>query len=183
MIGWLLAAALMASCSSGGGSSKPASRASTTPAEPGAPPASVGTPFTSGNPSDQRRRDAARSLFIRQANVACAAGAQQAPMQSPPDLHERAIVVSDEADTLGSLRRRLSRVQAPARSAKPFANYKTTLNYQIKLDRYIARAARQGDHQAVTVGMSENQHNRDRRTQLAKKLRLSRCLQDTSSAG
>jgi hypothetical protein len=183
-IGCVLAAAVMVSCGGGGGgggSKKPAVTARTTP-----PSVVVGSASMSGPPpSEQTKRDAGRSPFVRDVNLACARMIERQPVisSSLPILRMRADEVARDATWLRRLQKRLLRVRAPAPPGHGFQTYLVTLKNEILLDTLIARAARNGDRQAVAIGMAQNQRNRDRRTGIARKLRLSTCLRDSSSNG
>jgi hypothetical protein len=122
---------------------------------------------------------------VRKVNLACARteGLQPGISTSQPILSLRAEELAGDAKWLRGLQKRLLQVRARGLAGHDFQAYLVTLKNEILLDTLIARAARSGDRQAVKVGMAENQRNRDRRTRLARQLRLSACLRDSSSTG
>jgi len=88
-----------------------------------------------------------------------------------------------EVARLERLANELRGIQPPAQAIKPFEAYVATLRHQILLDQRTARAARDGDRQAIRIGMSQNQLNRNQRSRIASRLRLTTCLHDASSTG
>lgn len=156
-----------------------------TTAQRKAPPqAMLGTALPPSMPIRRRKRlDAGRSPFVRKVNLVCE-GVSRAPIvpRTQPNLALRAGNMSEHARWLAMLQRRLVRVRAPKAEAKRFKTYLVRLQNQILLDRRIARAAREGDRQAVAIGLSQNEFNRDRRSRIARELGFSDCLRESPSA-
>jgi alkanesulfonate monooxygenase SsuD/methylene tetrahydromethanopterin reductase-like flavin-dependent oxidoreductase (luciferase family) len=178
-IGCLLAVLSLLSCA--GGSSKQS--ATTTAHKKADPPrVSVGSVLVpTPGPTAQELRDAARSPFVRAVNAACTRVGIPPLIPASQPLRDRVDAMIENADWLAEIQRNLLRVHAPAGVAHQFRAYLANLKDQILLDRLIARAARAGDPQAVAIGLRQNQFNRDRRSRIATKLRLARCLRDPSS--
>jgi hypothetical protein len=86
-----------------------------------------------------------------------------------------------DANRLARIRDVIADVPPAPGTKGRFSKYLKTLDDQILLDRRIARAARADDGQSITVGLHQNQLNRNRRTQIARDLHLSRCLRDASA--
>jgi hypothetical protein len=188
---WLVAAALLPSCSSGGSAGV---------AQDSAQPAvSVGAPVGHAPPSrfpdfaspvlpnthsvgPRPPADVPLDQFRRTVNAACAPVGRPPPVSPSQPLPERATEMDHEADRLEKISRRLVALQLPTPVPPSFQTYLDTLKNEILLDRRIARAARANDRQAVGLGLQQNGYNRNRRSTIAADLQLSHCLQDASSS-
>jgi hypothetical protein len=180
-VGCGLASVSMLSCNDGSSSKSAATR---TVAHEKAPQAMLGTVLPPSMPSSRRKRlDAGRGPFVRKVNLLCER-VGRAPLipRAQRDVARRADNMSEHAGWLAILRRHLLRVHAPAAQADRFRTYLVKLEHEILLDRRIARAARAEDRQAVAIGLSQNEFNRDRRSRIARKLGFSACLRESPSA-
>jgi hypothetical protein len=76
--------------------------------------------------------------------------------------------MADEVRYLKRLRDAIAGVRAPTdKMRRDLAAYRLRLNAQIKLDGLIKLAAHGEDDRSVQVGMDQNAHNRDARTEAA----------------
>jgi hypothetical protein len=119
--------------------------------------------------------------FRTTVNASCARIGRPPRIAASRALPGRAREMDGEADRLRRLASRLQGMQPPAQVIKPFETYLATLDHEILLDRRTARAARAADPQAVGIGISENQGNRNRRSRIAGQLGLAPCLRDAST--
>lgn len=122
--------------------------------------------------------------FVRAVNARCR-GVPRAPA-APSEtslLARRAAQARAERRQLERLLRTLRTLRAPAAAQPAIRRYRRALIDQIFLDRRIERAAAAQDAQSVEIGLRQNRFNRMRRTQIARRLGLGRCLYGDARRG
>ena len=141
-------------------------------------PTPTRTPAASPTPTAGSRDPPNVRNFIADVNAVCARLGRPHPIPDGEDPGVLAATMKDELVILEPLLSRLRDVRVPAALRRQMRFYRRRLSAQIRLDRLVQAAAVAKDAQSVELGMTQNDYNRDRRTELARAIGFSTCLTD-----
>lgn len=174
----LITAATIGGCGDGGDSGGGSTANSEGEPAPAAPPPAVGGGGGGASGAPEPVSQAELRRFRLQVNARCRRlGGVARVSAATGDLEGRRQEMDREIAYLKRLDKALAGLEAPTSQLQgQLDRYRSRLADQIALDRLIARAAAAEDEHSVTVGMDQNEFNRDARNAIVAAARFGRCL-------